>query len=571
MMKFTKLLVLLTLVCQPIFMSALEEGSFQEIANSPEPAGAEPINLAYSPVVNGNLFAAAANNSSDDISVYKVDQTTGAFTPVPGSPVPTVSTPFYLAFSPALPNNGLLAVVTNQFINMISVYSVDTTGAFTFISTFPTGSFPQGVEFSPLINGNLFAAVANFLDSSVSVYKVDTTTGQFTPVPGSPFATDLNPTFAAFSPIVGGNLFAAVSNFGGNSVSVYSVDTTSGMFTPVSGSPFPTEVGSGTFSVEFSPLLSNGNLFAAVSNFFSSQLMVFSVNTSTGAFSNVATVDTQLEPFHVIFSPVVFGELFAAVGNAGADTVSVYKVDQNLGAFTEVSGSPFAAGNTPLGISYSPFVQGNLFAAVADNGQGTITIYQVLLPPTVLSINPSQGPDTGGTSVVITGANFSNATAVNFGSTPASSFVINSNSQITAISPPGTGIVDVTVTTSLGTSATSSADQFTYTKTILPILPPTNLKGFQVANEFATQIDYVNILLWDPPASGEAVFVYKIYRNDFPGNLIAVVSGQLRPLRFEDHNRKKCKSYTYFIVSVDATGKSSALAILKIKGTKEDR
>ena len=36
------------------------------------------------------------------------------------------------------------------------------------------------------------------------------------------------------------------------------------------------------------------------------------------------------------------------------------------------------------------------------------------------------------------------------------------DTTITADSPAGTGIVDVTVTTPLGTSATSPADQFTY-------------------------------------------------------------------------------------------------------------
>ena len=37
-----------------------------------------------------------------------------------------------------------------------------------------------------------------------------------------------------------------------------------------------------------------------------------------------------------------------------------------------------------------------------------------------------------------------------------------SSTTITADSPAGTGVVDVTVTTPGGTSATSSADQFTY-------------------------------------------------------------------------------------------------------------
>ena len=48
------------------------------------------------------------------------------------------------------------------------------------------------------------------------------------------------------------------------------------------------------------------------------------------------------------------------------------------------------------------------------------------------------------------------------GPTAATSYTVVSATSITAVSPPGTGTVDVTVTTPGGTSATSAADQFTY-------------------------------------------------------------------------------------------------------------
>src|SRR5262249_38989195 len=85
-----------------------------------------------------------------------------------------------------------------------------------------------------------------------------------------------------------------------------------------------------------------------------------------------------------------------------------------------------------------------------------------LAPPTVANVNPNTGPTSGGTSVTITGTNFSGATAVSFGSNAAGSFTVNSATQITATSPAGVGTVDVTVTTEGGTSAISSGDRFTY-------------------------------------------------------------------------------------------------------------
>jgi beta-glucanase (GH16 family) len=86
--------------------------------------------------------------------------------------------------------------------------------------------------------------------------------------------------------------------------------------------------------------------------------------------------------------------------------------------------------------------------------------------PTVVSLAPNNGPTVGGTSVVITGTNFTSATAVKFGTTAATALTVNSATQITATSPAGTGTVDVTVTAPGGTSAMTAADRFAYT------LPP---------------------------------------------------------------------------------------------------
>ena len=85
-----------------------------------------------------------------------------------------------------------------------------------------------------------------------------------------------------------------------------------------------------------------------------------------------------------------------------------------------------------------------------------------LVTPTVTGLNPTDGPPAGGTEVTITGTGFTGATAVEFGSTPATGFIVNSDTSITGDSPAGSGAVDVTVITGGGTSATAPADQFTY-------------------------------------------------------------------------------------------------------------
>ena len=82
--------------------------------------------------------------------------------------------------------------------------------------------------------------------------------------------------------------------------------------------------------------------------------------------------------------------------------------------------------------------------------------------PLVTGISPTMGSSAGGDTVTITGSGFTGATDVGFGPTNAADMTVDSDTQITATSPAGTGTVDITVTTPDGTSPASSADQFTY-------------------------------------------------------------------------------------------------------------
>lgn len=104
----------------------------------------------------------------------------------------------------------------------------------------------------------------------------------------------------------------------------------------------------------------------------------------------------------------------------------------------------------------------NAIGTLGASNVTNVNVSCVSTLPTVSSLTPTNGLDSGGTFVTIHGSNFTNATAVRFGATLASFFVINSTT-ITATAPAhSVGVVDVTVTTPAGTSATSSADQFTY-------------------------------------------------------------------------------------------------------------
>jgi capsule polysaccharide export protein KpsE/RkpR len=88
--------------------------------------------------------------------------------------------------------------------------------------------------------------------------------------------------------------------------------------------------------------------------------------------------------------------------------------------------------------------------------------YTYVPRPTVTRILPNTGPSSGGTVVTITGTNLAGATAVHFGRALAKIDKIVSGGKIKVTSPKGSGTVNVTVTTSGGTSAKTTADLYTY-------------------------------------------------------------------------------------------------------------
>jgi hypothetical protein len=105
-------------------------------------------------------------------------------------------------------------------------------------------------------------------------------------------------------------------------------------------------------------------------------------------------------------------------------------------------------------------------------------------PLTVTAVTPNRGSTVGGTSVTITGTGFTGATAVSFGGTPATSFIVVNDTTITAVTPAHVvGVVDVTVTTPDGTSAISPGDKFHY-------VPPSVFKPHQP------------LRLWDTRSTG---------------------------------------------------------------------
>ena len=180
---------------------------------------------------------------------------------------------------------------------------------------------------------------------------------------------------------------------------------------------------------------------------------------------------SSADDFAYIPAPIVTG-VSPNVGPLGGGTGVTITGSNFTGATAVDFGITAATGVTVNGT-------GTSITATSPSGSGTVNV-TVMTPggtsatssaddftyvpaPTVTGVSPNVGPLGGGTGVTITGSNFTGATAVKFGTTAATGVIVNgAGTSITATSPSGSGTVNVTVMTPGGTSATSSADDFTY-------------------------------------------------------------------------------------------------------------
>ena len=114
-------------------------------------------------------------------------------------------------------------------------------------------------------------------------------------------------------------------------------------------------------------------------------------------------------------------------------------------------------------------------SAVVPPGQGAVpvSVFDTASPSgtaagqytyqAVQSVTPSSGPASGRTWVIVKGLGLLTARNVFFGKVPALDYIVLSDTELEALSPPGTGTVDISVATGNGQTAAVTADKFSYT------------------------------------------------------------------------------------------------------------
>ncbi len=149
----------------------------------------------------------------------------------------------------------------------------------------------------------------------------------------------------------------------------------------------------------------------------------------------------------------------------GGTAVDIFGADLvNGGTSVSFGGTPAAVSFIDSGHiqAFSPAGAGGPASITLATANGTITVGSFTWIPVVTGVTPSQGPEAGGTTINITGAGFTGATEVDFNGAPATSYTVNNNSDITAVTPAGTGAVAVQVITAGNVSPATPSDVFTY-------------------------------------------------------------------------------------------------------------
>ena len=188
--------------------------------------------------------------------------------------------------------------------------------------------------------------------------------------------------------------------------------------------------------------------------------------TNVGGSSTTGAADR----FTFVAAPVVSGISPSTDTTAGGSTVTI-----SGSGFTGASAVSFGGTAAGFAVASDTTITATV-PATDEAGAVDVTVTTVggtsarssadrftytTPPPAVGYVDPASGPTAGGTVVTILGSSFTGATAVDFGGVPAS-FSIANDGSITAVSPPGAGTVDITVTTGAGTSAANVYDQFAY-------------------------------------------------------------------------------------------------------------
>lgn len=271
------------------------------------------------------LFYRSTSGPNDTINTAELTATT--FTVLPGV---SVNIGQSIAESIVVVNRKFLYLPDQNGVMGFSISH--STGALTPLagSPFPAPSIITALSADPDSKGGRFLFAAGYVSGDFMAFTIDATTGALTLVPGSPFS---NPNFRVTSLNVDGTGSYLYGTAGSTTGAVfgYLIDQNSGALSPISGSPFPLGTGqvqinpAGTFLLS---LTSGGNSIEVIPIEAGTGTLLLASSTSFPTVNSAGTVVMHPSGNFVY----TCGEKFPMEG-----------FQFSGGILTELTGSPFTS------------------------------------------------------------------------------------------------------------------------------------------------------------------------------------------------------------------------------------
>lgn len=313
----------------------------------------------------------SVTNPTGSVSGFLVNQTTGALTPLPGSPYASSVSGFDLALDPT---GAYLYVAGN--LGGVAIMAVDqNTGVLIPVSGSP---FPLGTNLASIVvhpNGRyVYAADFRFdccgTAGSLWAFQYDPTSGRVTTVPGSPYFV-VSPHWVATDPS-GAYLYAASTH--GNGVYGYTINQSTGALTSISGSPFPAGQGAVSIAVD-----STGQFAYQGASAVSQDITSYSINGLTGGLSRIGLPFAPapgnsilvVRPVHAVVPVIVPSQ----GGNNGLVSFQLFGSGFESGATVVLSGGGVNISATNVRVTNTSLLTGtfNLFGVAPGLLDVTIT------------------------------------------------------------------------------------------------------------------------------------------------------------------------------------------------------
>ena len=331
-------------------------------------------------------------SSANTISAYAINSATGVLTSISGSPFSIGATPNGLVVDPS--GRFLYAVCATA---VVAGFTIDqSTGALTNIvgSPFATTGSASGF-FGAVDPQGKFLYVASNVSGNISAFAINNLSGALTPLVGSPFSAGINLSWIGVHP-TGKFLYVNDFGFGGGSAFGYTINPTSGALGRIPGQVAVSQAPHG------SAIHPNGH-FLYVSGEYTNGILAYSIDATSGQLSLLSG-----SPFPGGFFPALLGTdstgRFLFAPNLFNNNVSAYAINPNTGSLTAAPGSPFLTGSNPYAV------------AVANGGSVPVTI------------SPNHGGNAGNVTMSLTGSGFQSGAIVKL--TGIGSDIVGTNTTV---------------------------------------------------------------------------------------------------------------------------------------------